>query len=509
MYQTESRKKLVVDHSDIKFTRTAFLVSGILSAISGIFLTVTNPQITSAQRDSVIYANGTLSNQVTLEPDRTSVNIGLALSALGLVGVSMSLRISKHIAFESVSEIEQNSEKANESLVKQVSKVANNFSKLSKVQQQSLLEPIHQMILEHKWLLNAVNAHSLVIVGGSGSGKSRLAMAIALLNALVRQGTINIADLDAQQNLATNCWTAGNIFGTYEKEKDSQVFSTEEGKEKEVLYAINEASKPRTKDDRFLVTLYDEISKWSNGKYTELESSIMEIITSGSQEARKRNMQNIYIIHGLPSGMWGIDSSNENVSGKLNNLYRTSCVLYLQESDPPETITLDSFGQGQRAEFLFWKKSGDPLASNATPPKLNDPTTRQTWKVFNLPKNLDPLPLSEFLAPFINALGLKPQIPTVIQDSSSQFKKELQSLEKQSQGIYDMVDTVYRNALSVDGFKLFQAMKDNKINPLILQKICVITEVLENYTEDQILALAKKEKSIQLSEDKKEIRFSV
>ena len=377
------RTSRVVSHSQFNLARYFALGTGAVSFFTGLFFVLANPQFSDTSRDQAIYEGGVGKDLVELTPDNRSRNIGISLMLASLVAGTIAIALSGEDDLDHPTSIQS-------IIPPSKTELQSGCNSLPGDRVQQAITELRVKLESQEWLCSCVQASSLVIVGGTGSGKSRLAQCVAMFQVLLNQGTLRIGDLDAHQNLERKAWIMGNVYG--EKPKDAPALpeiTNRQVEEIRKLYGVMVGGQ-RSESSPWETYIWDELVKWQQDPI--LLGLLQELISFGVATTRKRNQCAIYLAHGLEKGMFGGES---NASGVLANLLEVSPVIYLPTRK-------NRWGKAIKEDFFFFKPAGTRLGKTDEPPtKAN----HRQWQLLNFPQQLDPSKIGEALRPLWESLG--------------------------------------------------------------------------------------------------------
>lgn len=440
----KKRKNTVVKSFDLYTIRNGLVGISVFLFLLGGFLVTKNPQITNPARDRQIYENGVLKTEVVFQPSTQARLLGLLLlsgsiaSILGAIKIGNPTtldhpEIAKEILGLPLSQkLEQSIDHSNSSRVlvqiteprQLITDQLQTLQSSPQVQQtkEKLMEKLVNEIVLHPWILQTIKCPSVVLVGNTGSGKSRVAMVLALIQAIFNNRKLLIIDPDANGDLEKGTWIAGKIYGYYRSSISEQM--------KDLIEGIDLVRNPLTTKT---TVIFDEISKYDS--YPELEQYLEAIIASGSQEQRKREGCSFYLMHSLQKGM----VSEKLPSGRLKLLLQTSAIIYI----PNES---DILGEPIKGDNLLFKKP-------------NEPISKENWTAYDLPKSLDPSVFSEVYRPLINLMGLELTINALSSESEHQ-KKQSEAQQKLLDQALSMSDDSDYSSISNFSVELINYLKD-------------------------------------------------
>jgi hypothetical protein len=173
------------------------------------------------------------------------------------------------------------------------------------------------IVANNDWLRQSLMAYSVVLVGDSGSGKSTVANAIAVLRTILWGWQTSQFDPHAKENMQFKTWMVGRIYGLSNPEV-------------EILEGLKAALEPFpqfAKDNRTRHTVIcDEFTGWADGSYATLQPMAEQVLSHGLRNARKQGHAMIYLLHGDKKGTAGGESLG---SGILQRLLKQSAVLQI------------------------------------------------------------------------------------------------------------------------------------------------------------------------------------
>jgi hypothetical protein len=379
------RTKRVVHNQHFNLARYFAMGTSFVCLLAGLFFIVANPQFSSKDRDLAIYEGGVDKSIVELTPDNRSRNIGLIVLLFGLVSGALGVALAGEDEFDhptSTAAIAPSQLPGEEPAKSQT---------LSKEKQAIAVDNLQAKIETLPWLAACIQSSSLVIVGGTGSGKSRLAQCIGMFQCILQQGRLRIGDLDAYQNLERKAWIAGDVYGAKDANAPAMPeITNHQVDELKELIGIAYGGQ-RSEASQWETYIWDELIKWLGDPY--LQGQLQSLINFGVATTRKRNQGFIYLAHGLEKGMFGGES---NASGTLASLLEVSPVIYLPTKK-------NTWGKAQKEDYFFFKPAGMKLN-----PQNNSPTrgNHAGWELYTFPLQLDPSLIGEALKPLLDAQGI-------------------------------------------------------------------------------------------------------
>lgn len=398
MSQKVSRRtNTVVKAIDLYSIRNGLTVLATILAGSGFWLSASNPQFTSPYRDRQIYENGVLKSEVVIEPSKNGQLLGLGLLSASILSLIGAIKIGNptnldhpEITVQALSgNPSSNQIRTSQNLVTKFSDSSPAENLVTKSEASEKIDRLLEELVSLPWVLKIIKCPSVVIVGNTGSGKSRLAMVLALIQALVNNRKLVIIDPDANGDLERGTWIAGTVYGFYKDTISNQV--------SDVIEGIEFVKNPLNTG---ITAVFDELSKYRD--YPELESYLEGVIASGSQEQRKKSGCSFYLLHGFEKGM----ISENLASGRFRRLLETSAVIHI----PNES---DIFGEPCKGEQILFKESNRSLEGK-------DANGQPNWVAYDLPKSLDPEIFAQVYGSLIDLMDLG----LVINSNNSNFDRK-------------------------------------------------------------------------------------
>lgn len=292
------------------------LLSGSMM-LGGAGLIVTNPQFQNTQQLQSIHTLGSLQQSVVVPQNGMAARgLGFALFAGGIATGGLSLWLSdgepRSLTPETVSR-----------------------TALPDGREALLLPPEDEVIAElrrriatllhsHPWLKSTMRAFCVVITGLSGSGKSTVANAIALLRTILWGWPIVILDPHGDKNLHQGTWSAGHLYGSTQLSKMPIV--------QQITAAWERFSQPyepfkADKGQRRSI-IVDEFTGWADGtEAPELITLTQPVLGHCLRRARGFGTAPILLLHGDKKGTAGGEGLP---SGLLAQLLKLAAVIEVQ-----------------------------------------------------------------------------------------------------------------------------------------------------------------------------------
>ncbi len=241
-----------------------------------------------------------------------------------------------------------------------------------------LRDNVTQLCQQVPWLQQLMRAESIVLIGDSGSGKSSVAQAIAILRSILFGWSCDIYDPDADNNLARNTWIHGDVVGV---RKRAETLLSQKDFAGQLAAALPESMAARADGEGHTI-IFDEISGWDD--YGVPVSELNGIYSAAVREIRRKNIHPMFILHGSEKGMAGGDDIK---SGLVAKVLQKSFVITLQ----PEA---DKWGQTVFKGKASLKPKGDTYTVNGK------------YKNISIPPQLAPLRLvAELLGEAFDEFG--------------------------------------------------------------------------------------------------------
>jgi hypothetical protein len=418
------RTSRVVSNQHFNLARFFAMGTSAVSLLAGMFFVFANPQFSNKDRDLAIYEGGVGKELVSLEPDKRSRNIGLLLLVFGLVSGALGVALS--------GEDEMDHPTTVKALAPAMPFPSKNDPPITSERAELVVDNLQNKLETLPWLASCIAAPSVIIVGGTGSGKSRFAMCLGLFQCLIQNGTLRIGDLDAYQNLERGAWIAGSVYG--EKPANAPVLpeiTQEQVQHLKDLIGIAYGG-TRSESSSWETYIWDELIKWQGDPY--LAEQLQALMGYGVATTRKRNQGFIYLAHGLEKGMFGGET---NASGILSSLLEVSPVIYLP-------VRKTAWGRALKEDYFFYKAAGKRLGKVEEPPtKAN----HKGWELLSFPRELDPSKVGEILRPTFEIKGLKLETSSdragvVNTEKRAEFRKEMHETFPMFQGLIDEMKAI-------------------------------------------------------------------
>lgn len=180
----------------------------------------------------------------------------------------------------------------------------------------SLKTKIMHLVGANEWLRQCLMAPTIVIIGDSGSGKSTIANAIAVLRFILWGWPVSIFDPHAKENMQFSTWLVGRLYG---------LGSDPEGSIREGLMQAMKPFEPFTQDNKTRHTLIcDEFTGWSDGSYPGLAPIAQPTLSHANRTTRKQGHGMIVLLHGDKKGTAGGEDLG---SGILESVLRFAACI--------------------------------------------------------------------------------------------------------------------------------------------------------------------------------------
>lgn len=175
---------------------------------------------------------------------------------------------------------------------------------------------IMHLVGANEWLKQCLMAPTVVLVGDSGSGKSTIANAIAVLRFILWRWPVSIFDPHAKENMQFGTWLVGHLYG---------LGGDPEGSIREGLMQAMKPFEPFAQDNKTRHTLIcDEFTGWSDGSYPGLAPIAAPALSHANRSTRKQGHGMIVLLHGDKKGTAGGEDMG---SGILEAVLRFAAVI--------------------------------------------------------------------------------------------------------------------------------------------------------------------------------------
>lgn len=180
----------------------------------------------------------------------------------------------------------------------------------------ALKAKIMHLVGANEWLRQCLMAPTVVLVGDSGSGKSTIANAIAVLRFILWGWPISIFDPHARENMQFGTWLVGQLYG---------LGGDPEGSIRQGLMEAMQPFEPFAQDNKTRHTMIcDEFTGWSDGSYPGLAPIAAPALSHANRSTRKQGHGMIVLLHGDKKGTAG---GEDMASGILESVLRFAAVL--------------------------------------------------------------------------------------------------------------------------------------------------------------------------------------
>lgn len=301
-------------------SRGCFSLSVFLAA-SGIAVAIWNPQITSLSEQQQIYSAGRLKDTIVNEHGQTAFYFGCYMVVLSfLIAIVGAVISDPNPASITAPELPPKRPPLSDGAPQ---RVRQEYAELELEEKQAIYDDLRDQIREilapHQWLRMCVKAYSVVIIGGSGSGKSSLASSILLIRKLLfPKWETWVLDPHADLNLPKKVWLFGKVLG-------SKLLGANIEPDVQILNALPTVFAP-TSNGKFTSVALDEFSGWSDPE-SPLSAHTQGILSEIVRGNRKKNNLTVTCLHGDHKGMGG---GEKLPTGLFKALMDMSLVIRIQ-----------------------------------------------------------------------------------------------------------------------------------------------------------------------------------
>lgn len=349
-----------------KILSVSALTLGGLLMLGGVGAVVINPQIKGIESAASAYDAGNRGEVYIASPTSTGRALGLLSIALGIgpmvLGVILADPQPVSMAPSPVLQAIQIDDKEPVLAITEAALRAD------------LQIRIAELLAANDWLRACLKAHTVVLCGDAGSGKTTIAADIVLLRELLWGWDTLILDRHAEDNEAT--WLNGNLAG---KEGDCEILDN---------WDIGAKRCPKDKHRSIAI---DEFSGYGVDPKSPLASIASKMVLHGTANARKWGHHLIYLVHGEENGMLG---GEHITSGWQSSLKDRSVGIKL-------IAEYDEWGEPCFTGQAAWKAGGKPWVNSSFEP-------------FAVPKLLKPGALKAELSAALELLGIEVRLPSMV-----------------------------------------------------------------------------------------------